>query len=195
MVLKAIHGYDPEYSAKIRQLVMAIQNDHTALMGDQIITAADFTLGFDCDKQLRWLSKKGILEAVRDPEARVQKIIGFRVAQWPPKNSLINTKPIGLTYHIQKAFRYALEAYITEHMKEIDTNMLLKTWCKARRPLFLAGMRNRALARSIRWRRLLAAARHSLRWLFTTSRGMRPGFRLFRCARIAPGAQSAQNRC
>ena len=44
MVLKAIHGYDPEYSAKIRKLVMAIQNDGAVLMGDQIITAADYTL-------------------------------------------------------------------------------------------------------------------------------------------------------
>ena len=30
-------------------------------MGDQIITAADYRLGFNVDKQLRWLSKKGIL--------------------------------------------------------------------------------------------------------------------------------------
>ena len=131
MVLKAIHGYDPEYTAKIREVVMAIQLDPAALMGDQMITADDFDLGFDCDKQLRWLSKKGVLEAVRDPEARVQKIIGFRVAAWPPKKGLINSKPIGLTYHIQKAFRYALEAYITEHMKAIDTHMLLKRWCQA----------------------------------------------------------------
>ena len=72
-----------------------------------------------------------------NPEARVQKIIGFRVAAWPPKKGLINSKPIGLTYHIQKAFRYALEAYITEHMKAIDTHMLLKRWCQASPAPFL----------------------------------------------------------
>ena len=54
---------------------------------------------------------------MRDTEAKVQKIIGFRVAAWPPKKGLGNTKPIGLTYHIQKAFRYSLEAYISEPMK------------------------------------------------------------------------------
>jgi len=42
MVLKAIHGYDPEYTAKIREVVMAIQLDPAALMGDQMITADDF---------------------------------------------------------------------------------------------------------------------------------------------------------
>jgi hypothetical protein len=94
-------------------------------------------LGFDCDKQLRWLSKKGILEAVRDPEAKVQKIIGFRVAAWPPKKGLINAKPIGLTYHIQKAFRYSLEAYISERMREMDNSYVPdNTACKARRPFF-----------------------------------------------------------
>jgi len=120
MVLKAIHGYDPEYADKIRRLVLAIQKDHTVLMGDQIITAADYTLGFDCDKQLRWLAKKGILEAVRDPEAKVQKIIGFRVAAWPPRKGLINAKPLGLTYPIQQAFRY-----ISEHLRELATHMFL----------------------------------------------------------------------
>ena len=66
MVIRAIDSYDPEYTAKVRQVVAAIASETV--------------------------------------------ILGYRVADWPPKKSMLNSKPIGLTYHIQRQFRFILQA-------------------------------------------------------------------------------------
>jgi len=67
------------------------------------------------------MARNDLLEIIRDPEDKRGKIIGFRIAAWPPKKKLLNAKPIGLAYHIQRWFsNHYLKGYITAQMKEVE---------------------------------------------------------------------------
>lgn len=122
MIVKAVVAYDPEYAEKVKAVADQIGDGES--FGDSVFTAADFDLGFDCDKQLRWLVRKGYLESVKDPDPKTPRVIGYRIATWPPKKSVLNSKPIGLTYHIQRAFKFALQAHIMQRMAEIETRRM-----------------------------------------------------------------------
>ena len=122
MIVKAVVAYDPEYAEKVKAVADQIGDGES--FGDSVFTAADFDLGFDCDKQLRWLVRKGYLESVKDPDPKTPRVIGYRIATRPPKKFVLNSKPIGLTYHIQRAFKFALQSHITQRMSEIETRRL-----------------------------------------------------------------------
>ena len=113
-----IDTYDPQYTDKVKLVVEAINRRADP---DALITGPELELEFDPKRFLRWMAKNGLLEAIRDPEDKRGKIIGFRIADWPPKKKLLNAKPIGLAYHIQKWFgSHYLKSYITTKMKEVE---------------------------------------------------------------------------
>jgi hypothetical protein len=118
ILIRTIDAYDPEYTAKIRAVAEAIEQYVAA---DLVITGDELELPFPPRRYLKWMARNGILEAIRDPRKKRSSIVGFRVAEWPPKQSVLNAKPIGLTYHIQKWFGHYLQAYITRQMKELET--------------------------------------------------------------------------
>jgi hypothetical protein len=120
MLMRDVRNYDPNYTVKVRMTVAAIASE-TDVTSEDIFTAQMLNLTFNCDKPLRWMAKKGILESVRDPESKDTRIIGYRAAAWPPKPSLINGRPIGLTYHMQRQFRFYLQDYISDRMREVET--------------------------------------------------------------------------
>jgi hypothetical protein len=119
MVLRAIASYDPEYTKKVRQIVAAIDRD---IAVDQVFKAQQLGLPFDADKPLRWLAKRGILEAIKEVGVKDTRVIGFRVAAWPPKKSITDAQPIGLTYHIQRQFRFYLQGYISGQMRQTEAH-------------------------------------------------------------------------
>ena len=113
-----VGSYDPEYTAKIRLVAEAIEL-HAAT--DQVITGAELGLPFEPRRFLRWMTGRGILEPIREPQHERGKIIGFRIAAWPPAKKLLNAKPIGLAYHVQKLFGDYLQSHITARMKDVET--------------------------------------------------------------------------
>jgi hypothetical protein len=86
-----------------------------------VITDEELDVDFNPRRFLRWMTRNGLLEAVRDPENNAHPIVGFRLAAWPPKPSVLNAKPIGLAYHIYRWFGSELQTYITSKMKEVET--------------------------------------------------------------------------
>ena len=118
LLIKVIDTYDPHYTDKVKLVVEAINR---RVDQDALITGPELELGFDPKRFLRWMAKNGLLEAIRDPEDKRGKIIGFRISDWPPKQKMLNAKPIGLAYHIQKWFgSHYLKSYITTQMKEVE---------------------------------------------------------------------------
>jgi hypothetical protein len=85
-----------------------------------VITGLEIDVDFDPRRFLRWMTRNGILVAVRNPKNKERIIIGFRRDCWPPKKSLLNAKPIGLAYHIHRWFGSHLQTYITSKMKEVE---------------------------------------------------------------------------
>ena len=118
VLIRVVGSYDPEYTAKIRLVAEAIGRIEDR---DAVFTGADLGLPFDPRRFLRWMTGRGILEPIREPQHQRGKIIGFRIAAWPPAKSLLNAKPIGLAYHVQKLFGDYLQSYITARMKEVET--------------------------------------------------------------------------
>ena len=117
LLVKVIHSYDPKYTDKIKLVAEAIDR---LQISDEVILGPELDLDFDPGKYLRWMTRKGILVAVRDPEDKLRRIVGFQLAAWPPAPALLNAKPIGLAYHIHRWFGSHLQTYITRKMKEVE---------------------------------------------------------------------------
>ena len=85
------------------------------LTGRNQFSAADVNrhLEFDAIKPLRNLVGRGYLEAVGGGV--------FQRAAWPPPAALLEGEPIGLTYCIQRWFKYYLQQWITDAMRELET--------------------------------------------------------------------------
>jgi hypothetical protein len=104
--LTAAAKYDPDYTGKVRRVVETI--DHELSQCKQI-RAADLVrhLEFDADRFLRFLSRRGFLQAVKRKDG---KIVGWvRSGQWPPPAGFFEVKPIGFTHYVQTWFRYYLQ--------------------------------------------------------------------------------------
>jgi hypothetical protein len=118
LLIKVIDTYDPHYTDKVKLVVEAINRRADP---DAIITGPELGLQFDPKRFLRWMARNGLLETLRDPEDKRGKILGFRIAAWPPDKKLLNSKPIGLAYHIHRWFGADyLQKYITSKMKEVE---------------------------------------------------------------------------
>ena len=86
---------------------------------DRVITGDELGLPFDPRRFLRWLLRKGLLGAIGSDKCTT--IVGFRIASWPPPKKLLNAKPIGSAYHVQKWFGSYLQAYITSKKLRLRT--------------------------------------------------------------------------
>jgi hypothetical protein len=132
-LMKAIQKYDPDYADKVKLVVKAV-TPHTS--GKEIFTAGDLHLDFDARKYLKLLARKGYLQAETDPD-RPKRSLGFRRAakNWPPPKKFLNSKPIGLPYHVQQWFRFYLQRHIYEQMEGLENRsdtMQLEHWRDAR---------------------------------------------------------------
>ena len=110
-LLRAIRKYDPAYKEKMKQIVEIINEK---LIDRNQFSAADVNrhLEFDAIKYLRNLVGRGHLETVGGGV--------FQRAAWPPPAALLEGEPIGLTYCIQRWFKYYLNQWITDAMRELE---------------------------------------------------------------------------
>ncbi len=122
MIVKAVVSYDPDYAEKVKAVADAIGDGED--LDSTVFTAADLGLEAESDKQLRWLARKGYLETVKDPDPKTPRVIGYRLVKWLPKKGVLTSKPIGMTYHIQRSFKFALQSHITQKMGEIETRRM-----------------------------------------------------------------------
>lgn len=107
-LLRAIRKYDPAYKEKVKQVVEVIDGK---LSRRKQFSAVDVGrhLGFDPDRYLRMLVRRGHLEAVGGG------VFERRAGAWPP-TKLLEGEPIGLTYCVQTWFRYYLQQWISDAM-------------------------------------------------------------------------------
>jgi hypothetical protein len=77
-------------------------------------------LDLDGNKYVRMLVRRGFLVAVKEREDG--PVTGFeRSAIWPPPASFFEGGAIGVTYYLQNNFRYYLQDWITQHMRELES--------------------------------------------------------------------------
>lgn len=123
-LLKAIDKWDPYYTDKVRKVIDAI-NEHfpkrqqfTAYL---LNTAGDNTLDFDSSSILHMLARRGFLEKIPPPKSN--KPCSFRKSErWPPPSKWFEQGPVGLPYFVSSWFRYHLQQYITQQMKQIESS-------------------------------------------------------------------------
>ena len=94
--LVAVAKYDPDYNEKIRLVAECIK--HELQKYKQIRTIdANRHLEFDCDRHLRFLARRGFLEAVKGKDG---KISGWKRSElWPPRAGFFQTRPIGFAHY------------------------------------------------------------------------------------------------
>jgi hypothetical protein len=118
VLLKVIHKYDPNYVQKVRQAVAVINRSRTPHF---TVFQINERLTFDARFIIRMLEKKGFVEKVEDTsDPRAKKKYRKVEDNWPPPQSLFESGPIGLAYHVAKRFRYALKQYIVHEMEQIE---------------------------------------------------------------------------
>jgi hypothetical protein len=103
-LVATVRGYDPRYKEKVQQVVERISNE---LSQRAQFSVADVNcyVDFDCHRHLRLLVRHGFLTAVTGQDGRLS--IFTRTGQWPPPASFLKQPgAIGLTYYIQKWFRF-----------------------------------------------------------------------------------------
>jgi hypothetical protein len=118
-LIAAVNGYDPNYKAKVKLAVEAINHE---LPKQKQFSAADVNrhLDFDCARHLRLLARAYFLQKV---PGRAEKGLPEyrRLAAWPPPADFFGGTPIGAAYYIQKWFRYGLQGWITKRMRELES--------------------------------------------------------------------------
>ena len=114
-LIASIRQYDPEYSDKTRQVVETINGK---LSRYRHITLVDVNrhLEFDCLGHLRMLVKRGHLAKVTEQG----RIVAYERKLWPPDESIYRN-PVGITYCIQKWFRWYLQQWISASMSELES--------------------------------------------------------------------------
>ena len=119
-LVAAINGYDPCYKAKVKKVIEVI--DHELSKRKQF-RALDVRrrLGFDCDKHLRLLCRRGFLEVV--PGREEEKGSCFQRLVWPPPVEFTegDGDVIGLAYYLQKWFRFGLQEWISKRSRELES--------------------------------------------------------------------------
>jgi hypothetical protein len=113
-----VFSYDPTYTDKVKLITEFVDEE---LHKHDEFTAADISshVGFDTDSYLRLLGRRGFLVPLggRGKE-------GCRYARsnaWPVPVSFFKSGPIGLPYYLQTWFRYYVQQWIEERMREIES--------------------------------------------------------------------------
>jgi hypothetical protein len=116
--LKASKKYDPFYHTKIKQ-VSEYLNEELNKKAQIDVSDISIKMGFIASGCLKWLARKGFLEATVDAK---KKITGYKRGQiWPIPNETFSTEPIGFTYFVQTWFRYYVNDYITDSMSQLES--------------------------------------------------------------------------
>jgi|SRR5579872_7058349 len=77
-------------------------------------------LEFDCARHLRLLARSGFLEMVPGREEKgLSECI--RLETWPPRAAFFEGPPIGIAYYVQRWFRYGLQEWINQRMRELES--------------------------------------------------------------------------
>jgi hypothetical protein len=117
-MLAAIRRYDPNYTDKVKLITEIIDEE---LRKHSTFTPVDITshLDFDADGYLRLLARRGFLVATA--KAGPEGVRYARSGTWPPPDSFFKSGPIGLVYYIQTWFRYYLQQWIEDRMRQIES--------------------------------------------------------------------------
>jgi len=118
-LIATLNGYDPEYKVKVKLAVEAIQHE---LPRKKQFSIADVNrhLEFDCARHLRLLARSGFLEMVPGREEKgLSECI--RLEAWPPRSDFFGGPPIGIAYYVQRWFRYGLQEWINQRMRELES--------------------------------------------------------------------------
>jgi hypothetical protein len=73
----------------------------------------------DCTRHLRLLARSGFLEVVSAKYPTPQEF--KRLASWPPPANFFEGAPIGVTYYLQRWFRFGLQEWIHKRMRELES--------------------------------------------------------------------------
>jgi hypothetical protein len=90
-LLRAIRKYDSKYKEKVKQVVEVIREQFSRRKQFSAVDVGRH-LGFDADRFLRMLVRRGHLETVG------KGVFGRVAGAWPPPAALLEGEPIGLTY-------------------------------------------------------------------------------------------------
>ena len=116
--LTAAAKYDPDYTGKIKLVAEVIERELSKYKTIRVVDLNRY-LEFDCDRYLRVLARRGLLEAVK---AKGGKISGWvRSGLWPPLAEFFTSGPIGFAYYVQTWFRYYLQQWIEKRQSELET--------------------------------------------------------------------------
>jgi hypothetical protein len=119
LFIAAANKYDPNYTEKVKLVVGVID---AKLRNRKRFVVADVNryLDLDSNKYVRMLVRRGFLVAVKEREDG--PVAGFeRSAIWPPPASFFEGGAIGVAYYLQNNFRYYLQDWITQHMRELES--------------------------------------------------------------------------
>jgi hypothetical protein len=117
LFLDAAAKYEPDYAGKVKLAVEAI--NHELSKSKQIrVVDVNRHLEFDSDRHLRFLSRRGFLQAVKGKDSR---ICGWtRPGLWPPPAKFFESGPVGFAYYVQTWFRYYLQQWIENRRSELE---------------------------------------------------------------------------
>lgn len=116
--LQAAVRYDPDYAQKVKLVVEVI--DREVSQSKQVRTVdANRRLDFDADRHLRFLARRGFLQAVKGKDGRICGWV--RTSLWPPPAEFFESGPVGFAHYVQTWFRYYLQPWIEHRQAEIET--------------------------------------------------------------------------
>ena len=88
----------------------------TPRLGVRAVLAVGY-IEFDSNRYLRMLCRSSFLQTVPGKTKQVYS----RLETWPPSPDFFEGTPIGLTYYLQKWFRFHLQDWITRRMRELES--------------------------------------------------------------------------
>ncbi len=124
--LKSVAKYDPRYTEKMAEVIRLLNSHSTkhrfARLKNIYPSKLNAYLDFDCTRLLRLLVRRGYLEPHSKLSAKgVKQLYYRRTSEWPPPPSFMTAGPIGMTYFVQRWFKYFLQEWIDRRMSEIES--------------------------------------------------------------------------
>jgi len=115
--LVAAARYDPDYAQKVKLVMEAIDRE---LSKSKRIRTVDVNryLEFDADRHLRFLARRGFLQAVKGKDGRISGWV--RSGLWPPPAEFFESGPVGFAHYVQTWFRYYLQQWIEHQWSELE---------------------------------------------------------------------------
>ncbi len=117
-LLQIIKDYNPHYIVQVQQLVAAIES-HVKPAADFSAEEINEELPYAADRCVRLLVRRGFLVQTPETKGRFCRTPG----NWPPPDSFlyrVNT-PMGMTYYIQRFFRYAFDDLVCSRRRDIES--------------------------------------------------------------------------